>query len=856
MSKLVVFNINKGNFEEGFDVTLQIGEEGKLFYKDYQDRLSPAPELPELYRQWQQQYYGLESMRRIIRVPPAQITNVSDCNDAAKDLEDYVKDWLNKQPSFGNLRSQVLEEVGKIESVRVIFKTQDELLQKLPWHLWDLFIDYRPKAEFSIGARYAPHTPALKKPVKILAILGGNEGIDVTEDLKLLKELPGTKVTLLEKPKREELNDQLWDRPWDILFFAGHSSSQEGSKSGEIQLNDTESLPLSQLRNTLRQAIANGLKLAIFNSCDGLGLANELANLQIPQAIVMREPVPDRVAQKFLRYFLNYFSKGESFHLAVRQAREKLQGLEGEFSLASWLPVIYQNPAQTSPIWPQTPAVRVRKQIRQLWRSHKIAVLAGTASLVAIAVVIGSHIILPNSPKLVSTPPAIATRISSGEKLLISQNINPDKNKGIKAFSNGKFDNAIKHFINSLRKNKNDPETLIYLNNAIAEQNAALNTAEKLKIAVNVPISDESNLAEEVLRGVAQAQSEVNCTLEEISRAINNPQSDLTCQGGIGKKLLQISIANDEDKPVIAEQVADALSKDQDILGVLGRYSSDATLRARRVYEKEGLVLLSPTSTSVSLSNISQYFFRTAPSDAVAAKDLVDYMRTALGSSVKVAVAYHLGSDYSESLKDEFRKLLPSKEFVAECDLSQIDFSSGECVNRAKQRQAQVLLLVPSTKGSLDKALRVINSNNGELKLLGGDTMYNPRTLIDSGEAVAKSGLVIAVPWHSPNSEFAQKAQTFWTGTVSWRTAMAYDATQAMIEGLRRINGSPDRDRLRQVLSRPDFSAIGATGKVEFERSGDRKFSPNIGVLVQVQPNSKPNSNSRYSFALLEQPQQ
>jgi branched-chain amino acid transport system substrate-binding protein len=854
MSKLVVFNIGEGNFEQGFPVTLLVGEEGKLPYKDHQDKLPPAPELPELYRQWQQKYYGLEAMRRVIKVPPAQITNVSseDCEKAAEALEACVKEWFERS-SLVNLRSHVLEEVGKIESARVIFQTQDELLRKLPWHLWDLFIKYRPNAEFSISARYAPDTPALKRPIKILAILGGNEGIDVTEDLKLLKELPATKVTLLEKPKREELNNHLWDRPWDILFFAGHSSSQEGGKRGVIQLNDTDSLSLSQLRYALKKAIANNLKLAIFNSCDGLGLANELADLQIPQAIVMREPVPDRVAQKFLRYFLEYFSKGESFYLAVRQAREKLQGMEDEFPGASWLPVIYQNPAQKPLIWPRSPITQLRTKIRRLWRSNKIAVLAGGAIMIAVAIgfpIIPVFIINPKTPNIDTKSLPIATRISSGEKLLISKNTNPDKEKGIRAVSNKNFEDAIKHFRNSLQKNKNDPESLIYLNNAIAEQNADLNTGEKLKIAVNVPINEESNVAEEVLRGVAQAQSEVNCTLEEISRAIDNPQSQLNCSGGIDKKLLQVSIANDEDKSDIAEQIADTLSKDRDILGVLGRYSSDTTLPVISLYEKQGLVLLSPTSTSVSLSNISKYFFRTAPSDAVAARDLFDYMRTALGSSVEVAVAYHPGSDYSESLKEEFRKLLPSKQFVAECNLSRPDFSSGECVNRAKQKQAKVLLLIPSTKGSLDKALRVVNSNKGELKLLAGDVMYNPRTLIDSGEAAAKSELVVAVPWHSPNSEFAQKANMLWEGGVNWRTAMGYDATQAMVEGLRRINGSPERQRLKQVMSRPDFSAIGATGKVEFEPSGDRKLSTNIGVLVQVQPN--PKGDFPYRFALLE----
>jgi branched-chain amino acid transport system substrate-binding protein len=120
--------------------------------------------------------------------------------------------------------------VGRNESARLIFQTQDELLRKLPWHLWDLF-ERRPNAEFSISAKYALQTPDLKRPVKILAILGGNEGIDTTEDLDILKKLPKAKVTVLEQPRREKLNDQLWEQPWDILFFAGHSSSQEGGNS-------------------------------------------------------------------------------------------------------------------------------------------------------------------------------------------------------------------------------------------------------------------------------------------------------------------------------------------------------------------------------------------------------------------------------------------------------------------------------------------------------------------------------------------------------------------------------------------------------------------------------------------------
>jgi hypothetical protein len=82
-------------------------------------------------------------------------------------------------------------------------------------------------------------------------------------------------------------------------------------------VNPRTSLTIEQLRYGLKRAIASGLKLAIFNSCDGLGLAWDLADLQIPQVIVMREPVPDRVAQAFLKSFLIAFSQGRSLYASV-----------------------------------------------------------------------------------------------------------------------------------------------------------------------------------------------------------------------------------------------------------------------------------------------------------------------------------------------------------------------------------------------------------------------------------------------------------------------------------------------------------------------------------------------------------
>lgn len=132
-------------------------------------------------------------------------------------------------------------------------------------------------------------------------------------------------------------------------FFSGHSLT-EGT-TGRIFLNATDSLTIDELRYGLQTAVDQGLQIAFFNSCDGLGIASELEALHIPQIIVMREPVPDRVAQQFLKYFLQDYTNGVSLYQSVRNSRKKLQGLEGEFPCASWLPLIVQDSLSSPPTW-------------------------------------------------------------------------------------------------------------------------------------------------------------------------------------------------------------------------------------------------------------------------------------------------------------------------------------------------------------------------------------------------------------------------------------------------------------------------------------------------------------------------
>lgn len=369
MSHLVVLNLGRGDLQNGFPfVTAWLQLQDNRQSRQITGSLPAEPSILDLYRRWQLLYELLYQARSLtirrrqsqlidedIRIDEADVTHVSDADfyDVSQELQNKINIWLDSE-EFSDISRQLYKRLDPSQEIRVIIQTEDNPLRKLPWYSWRFFRDY-PLAEVSLSplnfepAKTPQHSA---QQVRILAILGDSAGIDIEADKRLLENLKDAQTVFLVEPQRRELNEQLWDsQGWDILFFAGHSSTQADGGSGQIYINPTDSLTITQLKNALSEAIAHGLQLAIFNSCDGLGLARQLGDLHIPQVIVMREPVPDLVAQEFLKYFLTEFASGRSFDVAVRKARERLQGIEGEFPGASWLPVTFQNPAEVPPHW-------------------------------------------------------------------------------------------------------------------------------------------------------------------------------------------------------------------------------------------------------------------------------------------------------------------------------------------------------------------------------------------------------------------------------------------------------------------------------------------------------------------------
>ncbi|MEM6614205.1 MAG: CHASE2 domain-containing protein [Cyanobacteria bacterium P01_C01_bin.72] len=355
MTKLVVLKFN-GSLASGFLVNSEIGQEGSSVDRGRSGSLPPAEKLRYYLNTWQQLYNQLGNNPRI---KPQQIIYNGAVNPlkqlakSAKQLEQEFLQWLDSG-EFSPIDRYLREELNRDEPARVLICSDHPEIHQLPWCCWDLVENY-PNLEIAVSnpnfarALDDEPKPPRQQQVRILAILGDGEGINLEADRTLLQTLEAGYIKFLTEPTIPELYDCLWQETWDIVFFAGHSRTLD--RQGILYLNSEDELTIEQLRYGFRQAIASGLQLAIFNSCDGLGLAEELGQLSLPQSIVMRSPIPDEMAQQFVKCFLQAYAGGNSLYLAMRKAREQLQSREKQFPCASWLPVIYQNPAVIPPQW-------------------------------------------------------------------------------------------------------------------------------------------------------------------------------------------------------------------------------------------------------------------------------------------------------------------------------------------------------------------------------------------------------------------------------------------------------------------------------------------------------------------------
>jgi branched-chain amino acid transport system substrate-binding protein len=821
MSYSVVFRIIGGSFEEGYDIQAEIRHDRKILRTE-SGRLPPNPEIPRLYEETFPAHYTNWGSRsnwgeRVIQDGDGIVEYIKACTDTAKQLEQLFQTWM-KYADLGEIHSGIAREIPHDSQPLFILEAPgNPTIQRLPWHNWKWLNTAYPGTEVVLSKKAFP-VEIGQKPLRILVILGSEENIDLKPDWAALESNLQSiaELLLLKQPKFHQLCDQI-RLGCDILFFAGHSNSNE--KSGWIKINDHETIDINDLIPELRVAINKGMKMVFMNSCSGLGLASQLAELNVPYVVAMREPIHNDVAAKFIESCLASLAQGNSLTSAVSLSRIALRRLESKYICASWMPIIFQSreAADYVPFLqknePPQKSFSLPQLITQLLWDRKIMKVP---PIILLTVILASAFTV--SKIWYSGSPEILESI--GDRALFPNMPSVAKTEGINFFANKDYEQAINKFNESLRSQPNDPEARIYLNNALA-----LHQSPGMLLPV-IPVINSatsgSSTAIEILRGIAIAQAEVNQDI-----------------GGIKGKKVLFKIVLDNNDPSLAKKVAQKLAR-EDIKAVIGHADSNSSVVAAPIYERAGIVMISATSSTMNLRGLGRNIFRTVSNSEVMTKTLSEHIFNK-AKKKKLGFCFDSTLDAGNTFKDAFIADFNRKGgsiVPITCNASDPNFSPRLIVQDMARQGADGLMMYYHLNESyqLQAAKNIAQAAKALNLPLFGSASLVAADIIESGQDF--QGMVLVTPRH-PDSPLARNfSNTFkgvFTDSPNWRDMMGYDAAKAVVVGLNASDGTSKG--LAQKLHDSNFPSIpGSGGPIKFSQGVDRLITPEI---TQVQCNVK-----------------
>ena len=368
----------------------------------------------------------------------------------------------------------------------------------------------------------------------------------------------------------------------------------------------------------------------------------------------------------------------------------------------------------------------------------------------------------------------------------------------------------------------NESVALIYQNNQkILGQikSGKLNEKQVYPIAAVVPLSSPAQyVADDMLGAIAHKQQEYN--------------KQYTSK-------LFVLIADDGNKTETAQNIAKKLGKIKVLLGVVGSYSSSTSTGVIQIYRKDGLVLVSPT-TSATLSDLNKsyqkdiiksnlsdldtsFFFRPVGTTQSQIADVLQHLKGE--NKTKIILFWDSGDTYVKSLKNQFDKqnknlsIFPhdSKDDLAGT-LSSMTKKILSQPDRFEQDSTAILIFQGAYKNRQEreeprkKAKEIIRANQGHFLVIGSNPVYRKDLMCDfinePNFAQMSSSLLIMQPWFpEPNDDLYPKPfncneKNPQDSFVPWRLAMSKDATQMLIYAINKAseNGNPTREKIQEAL--------------------------------------------------------
>lgn len=362
-----------------------------------------------------------------------------------------------------------------------------------------------------------------------------------------------------------------------------------------------------------------------------------------------------------------------------------------------------------------------------------------------------------------------------------------------------------------------------------------------------------------------------------LAKAVQLYLDGINSKGGIGGKQIILDKYDDQNDSKIATERAKEIAK-SNAVGVIGHYYSGPSIAGGEIYKQYGIPAITPSATSVALTQSNEWYFRTVFNDDSQGRFLANYIKKVLQKNSVVVIqhngsygkglatvfqdtAQNLGMNVKQYQFDSFKKDTPSEKL--ESSLNQIQAA----VNEIKTQAPDTFIFLAMFANEGAQVVRALKDSSIKNPIVvpaafssGFVDEFNELPKEKMSRGYYTDDIYISTPliFDTANSQaqkFKQDYDKQYKENADVRAAFAYDAAMLLVKAIeeKHVQGKlsslqEDRQKIRDYLAslRDIKDAIeGTTGFNYFDDRGNAQKPVVIGqfknknvisALTQLQP--------------------
>ena len=349
--------------------------------------------------------------------------------------------------------------------------------------------------------------------------------------------------------------------------------------------------------------------------------------------------------------------------------------------------------------------------------------------------------------------------------------------------------------------------------------------------------------AEETKAAETQAASGVQAAVDEIHIGMVNPLSgdnalygldqvhgmslaieEINAAGGVNGAKLVLEEYDDQGDPQNAARGAQKFADDDNIVAMVGSSLTSCTLAIVPIIDDAGLVECVVSSSSPSLANCSDYFFRMAVQDAQVGPQMA---KAAMKKGYNKILVMCSNNDFGKNLAGNLVNYAKENgaEIVDEIEYNPADQDFTAILTKVKDEAPEAVALCGTVT---DCALIIKQMKNLGIEsyIIGHTSLYSTNALEIAGDAMEGVGCVSVYISTNPDpqvQEFVKKFEEKFSETPDSFAAMAYDMAYVLAaaadKAMQAEGGEVTRDGMMHGMEETKYD--GVTGDVYFTEGNE-----------------------------------